>query len=151
MQGLGKSGYPEKNPTHVYISLQHFNELEQLLNDMMHNEMEYPGNTKKWIKFVQCHWERDMYQREPVHTDVSSYCPCRSYFDNLEHKAIWWFEFGTNKFIRMTFKEVSNDNMTFNCCLFWIKIFGLFELELKVENASDGEGIRRSFRVVCKE
>lgn len=47
MMGLGRTGYPEKIPTHVYISFQHFFELNELLNDLMRSETENPGIQQK--------------------------------------------------------------------------------------------------------
>lgn len=101
MKGLGKTGYPENIPTHMYISFQHFFELNEFLNDVMESETEYPGTTKKWIKFVQAQCEVDMYQRESVHADPSYTCcnRCRSYVNKLDHKAIWWFELGADRFV----------------------------------------------------
>lgn len=150
MKGLGKTGYPENFPTHMYISFQHFFELNEFLNHMMETETEYPGTTKKYIKFVQALCVVDMYQRESVHEGPSSTCcnRCRSYVNSLNHKSIWWFELGVDRFVRMAFKNVSKENTSSNCCIWSIKIAGLFEVELNVESASEGHILRRSFRVV---
>lgn len=152
--GLGRTGYPEKIPTHVYISFQHFFELNELLNDLMRSETENPGTTKKWIKFIQCHWERDMYEREAVHLHSyfsnNSCDRCLSYVHHLDDKAIWWFELGTDKFIKVAIKNFVNDSFTFECCVSWIKIFGLFEVNLEVVSATEEAGFRRNYRVVCK-
>lgn len=135
MRGLGLSGFPEKIPTHVYIWFQHFFELAELLNDVMKSETA-PGTKKKWIKFAKCQYERDMYERKTVHKDISSKdCHrCRSYVNELPDKAIWWFNVGTDKCVRMTFKNFCYEDITFECCSMWIKIVGMMEVELKMEN-----------------
>lgn len=148
MRGLGVTGFPENIPTHVYIWFIHFFELSKLLQDMIQSETSNPGTSKKWIKFVKCHWERD--ERQPIHEDSSKDCSsCRRYVDEHDDLAIWWFKVGNDKFIRMTFKHFCNDDTIFECCIMWIKMFGMLEVELKVEAAAEGENIRRSFRVVC--
>lgn len=152
MRAQGLTGFPEKIPTHVYIWFTHFFELSKLLDDMIKFEALHPGTAKKWIKFVQCQWEREMYERVPVHSDIySKDCSrCRSYVEELVDKAIWWFNVGTDKFVRMTYK-FCNDNTTFECSSMWVKIVGMFEVELKIEDSSEGVRLRRSFRVVCNE
>lgn len=40
---------------------------------------------------------------------------------------------------------------TLECYIMWIKRVGILEVEMKVEETSGGENIRRSFRVVCKK
>lgn len=144
----GLRGYPERIPTHVYIWFPHFFELHNLLADIT----TFRPAVTKCIKFVNCHYERDMYERPPLHKDISSKdcSACRDYVDKMVDKAIWWFNVGTDKFIRMTFKNFWNDDVTFECCILWIKRVGILEVEIKVEEASEGEKIRRSFRVVCK-
>lgn len=107
--------------------------------------------TTKYIKFVKCHYEHDMYNRPHIHKDIYTRdcLSCRNYLENLIDKSIWWFQIEGGNFIRMTFKNFWNDN-TFECCCFWIKRFGMVEVELKIENASEGVN-RRSFRVVSVE
>lgn len=146
---LGSLGYrifPETKPTHVYIWFTHFFELSELITDMVSAEMLNPGSTNKWIKFVRCICERDMYQRQPVH-DSKNCSHCRRYFDKLENKSVWWLYIGNDKFIRLTFKDFIEEN-TFECCVSWIKKSGLLEVQLEVEDASVGCSIRRSFSVV---
>lgn len=150
MSILGRTGFPEKIPTDVYIWRQHFFELNDLLNNMIEVESLRPGITKKWFKYIECIWERDMYGRKSPHTDVySEDCnKCRGYANQLVDKAIWWFNLGTDRFVRMTFRSSSNDIKTFKCCIFWIKITGLFEVELKVQSNLEEAGLMRNFRVV---
>lgn len=127
---LGVRVFPEKIPTHVYIWYSHFFELSQLMADMIKEEVKNPGSTKKWIKFVNCVLERDMYERPPVHEDIySENCSkCRRYFEKFEDKSIWWFDIGYDKFVRMTFKNLGNNDTKFECSIFRIKTSGLLEV-----------------------
>lgn len=150
---LGLTGYPETIPTHVYIHFIHFFELNKFLDDMVKSESLHPGSTKKWIKFVRCHWERDMFQRERVHKEFySNNCPrCRSYVEGLKDKSIWWFEVGGNKLLKVSFKNFFNEYTTFECCCLWIKIVGMMEVQVSIEGVAEGYDMRRSFRVVRNE
>lgn len=145
MKGLGRKGIPENIPSHVYITFPHFIELSKLLNDMIKVEVSDPGTAKKRVKFVECHWEYDMYLRQPIHSDVYSNCIiCRSYVDKLLERSSWWFRIGTEKFIKMTFKDCVNDK-TFKCSIFSIRTYGVLEVELTVESAKACAHIRRNF------
>lgn len=147
MKVLGRTGFPEIMPTHVYIQFQHFFELHKLMEDMINYETTHPGITK-YTKNVMCHYERDMYKRELVHKDMySACCHCRNYVENLENKAVWWFDVGKNRSIRLTFKNFIIPN-SFECNLSWIKVVGTMELELKLESAMEEIGMRRNYRVV---
>lgn len=149
MTVLGRTGYPENIPTHVYIHFPHFFELSKLSDDMIKTDA-YGLPTKRWIKFVECLYERDMYGRDSIHNDVySKDCTrCRNYVDGLKEKAVWWFEIGKDKLLRMSFKNFFNDYTTFECCCLWIKIFGMVEVQLTIEDVAEGSRIRRNFRVV---
>lgn len=151
MKSLGSTGYPETIPTHVYIWFIHFFELSNLMADMARMERLMPGTTLKWIKFVKCIYERDMYLRQPVHDDVNSNdCSrCRAYLDNLKDKSMWWFDLNNDYLIRMTFKNFCYDETKFKCCMLWIKVTGTIEVELQIEHKSVGCPTRRNFRAVC--
>lgn len=153
MGSVGVRAFPEKIPTHVYIRFTHFFQLSQLLADMIKTETLNPGSTNKWIKFVNCVLEIDMYQRKSLHKDIySKDCfQCRRYFDSLVEKSVLWFDIGNDKFVRMSFTNFCNKDTKFECCILWIKVSGLLEVQLQVEDELVGCSIRRNFSVVCND
>lgn len=149
LASLGYPLFPEALPTHVYIWFIHFFELSEFITDMISAETLNPGSTNRWIKFVRCICEINMYQRQPVH-DYKPCFDCRKYFEQFQNKSIWWLYIGNDKFIRLTFKDFIEEK-TFECCVLSIRISGLMEVQLEVEHESVGCSIRRSFSVVCNE
>lgn len=143
MKALGRKGIPEKIPSHVYITFNHFIQLSKLLNEVIQVETCNPGATKKRFKFVQCHWEYDMYMRLNIHSEETC-SRCRNHVNKFPQRSIWWFRIGTEKFIRMTFKEFVNDS-TFMCSLFAIRTYGMLEVELRVESKEACIDLKRNF------
>lgn len=149
---LGYRVYPETIPTHVYISYTHFFELIELVQYMIKSDItgDVPAMC---IKFVKCTLERDMTdkRRETVHYDSygSIDCSqCRKFFDELKSKSVWWLQIGNHKFLKITFKDFVETN-SFRCSYFWMKVTGLLEVQLQIEDDdSSGSFERRNFSLV---
>lgn len=147
MNVLGRKGYPEVIPSHIYISLDHFIELNKLLNDKVKLELSYPGSTAKWFKWVRCHWEYDLYLRKGIHNSSflngTECANCRRFVSELKVRSVWWFEIGNGNYVRMAFKAC--EDTAFKCSMFSIRTYGTLEVELDAENSYDGEHLRRTF------
>lgn len=145
MRIQGRSGFPEINPTHVYINKKEFFELQKFANDMAAN----PKISEKWIKFVFCRVEYNMSLiKQNVHKNgYSDVCSsCTKYIDNLSDKSIWWFEVdGSESLLKISFKRFV-DGYTSTCSCLYIIAVGTIVVQLSFDR--DESYKRRSFRVV---